>query len=64
MTKTELLRRVEKLEVEVAALQQAIEQLPRKDWRTTLGMFANDPVFDEIVRRGKEWRKRANRRKA
>lgn len=64
MNKSELLRRVEKLEVEVAALRQTIEQLPKKEWRATLGMFANDPVFDEIVRRGKEWRKRANRRKA
>ena len=61
-----LAKRVESLEAEVAELKrqlpavaEAHSQSPRaKDWRRTLGMFADDPTFDEALRLGREWRRR------
>ncbi len=59
MTIKELARRVEALEEEVLALRQEIRasgEEPRKWWRTGAGRFAGDPVFEEIVRLGREYR--------
>lgn len=60
---TELERRVETLEREVQMLK---EQLAKgngeKDWRSTFGMFANDPEFAEIIRLGREYREEERRR--
>jgi hypothetical protein len=50
---------LETLEDRVSALEQQVAQLARrllpgerlpleKDWRSTLGMFANDPIMKEI----------------
>jgi hypothetical protein len=55
------------LEERVAALEQQMEQLtkrllpgeklpPEKDWRSTLGMFANDPIMKEIIEEGRKIR--------
>jgi hypothetical protein len=60
MTVTELEQRVTALERELAELKTQLNQKP-KGWESTFGVFANDPVFDEIVRRGREWREEANK---
>jgi hypothetical protein len=54
------------MEQRLLNLEQAVEQLrthvsrssdPRRRWwLEDAGRFANDPVFDEIVRLGKEYR--------
>ena len=50
-------RRLTDLEREVAELRMERKTLrPYKDIRRTFGMFANDPMFDDIVRLGREYR--------
>jgi len=50
-------KRVEELERKVAALsQQSVVSSRKKDWRRTIGIFQNDPDFEEAVRRGREYR--------
>jgi hypothetical protein len=61
MTKKELEDRVAELEKTVTELKAQLAQANGKPegwewWREGAGRFANDPVFDEIVRLGKEWR--------
>lgn len=58
-----LARRVETLENEIADLKQLVAQTaakakPSKDWRRTLGAFADDPTYDEALRLGRKWRQR------
>ena len=72
---------IAQLEERVAALEKAVEELkvqlnkPAENqepwWHTEAGRFANDPVFKEIVRLGREYReslhpdyKKKKRRKA
>ena len=53
----ELEKRVESLEREMRTLKDLLAQdNDKKDWRSTFGMFANDPLFEEIVRLGREYR--------
>ena len=52
-------QRVTALEQEVARLSKLIpgETLtPKKDWRSTLGMFADDPIMKEIIDEGRKVR--------
>lgn len=50
-------KRVEKLEKMVAKLSvQPIKSNRKKDWRRTIGLFRNDPDFEEAVRLGREYR--------
>jgi hypothetical protein len=59
MTVAELTKRVEALEAALAELRAKQEPAPalqRAWWREDAGRFANDPVFDEIVRLGREYR--------
>lgn len=59
MTVAELEKRVAALEKAVAELQGNAEPTPENQrhwWRDDAGRFANDPVFDEIVRLGREYR--------
>jgi hypothetical protein len=56
MTIAQLERRVSKLERLVDELSQRSATKPLGGWRKSLGRFANDPVFDEIVRLGREYR--------
>ncbi len=59
------------LEERVAILEQTVAQLlsqsrsveTQKDWRSTLGMFADDPVMQEIDEEGRQIRV-ANRQQA
>jgi hypothetical protein len=53
----ELERRVDTLEKQVAELMNRIlAQPPDKDWRSTIGMFANDPLMREIQEEGRKIR--------
>ncbi len=57
----DLRRRVDELEARVADLGRRLAQAgnpPRvtRWWRAQVGAFADDPVYEEIVRLGREWR--------
>jgi len=58
MTVAELTRRVEALEEAVRQLREQVGGAAgqRPWWRTGAGRFAQDPVFEEIVRLGREYR--------
>ena len=59
MTKKELENRVAELEKTIAELEAQPangKKEKRAWWHEDAGRFANDPVFDEIVRLGKEYR--------
>ena len=52
-----LLDRVEELEKQVAELMRQAAASPlKKDWRRAIGAFQDDPIFDEVVRLGREYR--------
>ena len=54
---TGLEERVDTLEKKVAELMDRIlAPLPEKDWRSTIGMFANDSIMKEIQEEGKKIR--------
>jgi hypothetical protein len=58
------------LEERVAALEKLVVQIlaklpppePARDWRATVGMFANDPVMKEIDEAGRQIREADRRR--
>lgn len=52
----DLRRRVEELELRVAALGQSATSDGKRGWRAQVGAFGGDPVYAEIVRLGREWR--------
>jgi hypothetical protein len=58
MTLKELEARVAALEKEIAQLRAKLPDPAKKEpwWIVEAGRFANDPVFEEIVRLGKEYR--------
>ncbi len=43
-------------EVVVRILEQSASTPLKKDWRSTLGMFANDPIMQEIDEEGRKIR--------
>lgn len=48
---------LEKLEQQIAELSaRVIGAARKKDWRRTVGIFQNDPDFEEAVRLGREYR--------
>lgn len=57
------------LEERVALLERELTQVknqiaattPAKDWQSTFGAFADDPLFDEIVREGRSYREAQNK---
>ena len=51
-------QRLEALEKQVAEMRgQLAEMKPReKDWRRSIGAFANDPHHEMAVKLGREWR--------
>lgn len=59
------------LEQRVDALERRVAQLDKqgnapegqKDWRRTIGVFANDPDFEEAVRLGREYREQQTHEK-
>jgi hypothetical protein len=60
------------LEERVATLEQLVAQLvhttekmaPPKDWRQTVGMFADDPIMREIIAEGQRIREADRRQTA
>jgi hypothetical protein len=59
MSQPTLDQRVAALENEVARLSKLIPKEPqnlRGDWRSTIGMFAGDPVMQEIIDEGRKIR--------
>ena len=60
MTLSQMQTRLRNLEKTVEQLAQEVKEARRKPtggWRQTLGRFSDDPVFDEIVRRGRQYRR-------
>jgi hypothetical protein len=54
---TSLKERVAALEETVAQLlSQSDSAVAKKDWRSTLGMFADDPIMKEIDEEGRRMR--------
>lgn len=51
-----LYRRVAVLEETVKGLTTVDAAKPDPWWRREIGRFANDPVWEEILRRGREYR--------
>lgn len=59
MSAKELEKRIEVLEREVEELKRQLKKGKAKEepwYDRVAGMFANDPVFDEIVERGRQYR--------
>ena len=59
MARDDLEKRVAELEAEVARLRLIVEKSPEPvvSWVEKIaGKYANDPVFDEAMRLGKEYR--------
>jgi hypothetical protein len=60
------------LEDRVAALEEKVAQLTRQmgpgrepgpdDWKSTIGMFANDPIMKEIDEEARKYREENRRR--
>jgi hypothetical protein len=49
------------LETRISALEKAVAELKAKEaksdpWQKIIGHFKNDPIFEEIVRLGREYR--------
>jgi hypothetical protein len=60
-TLEQLEQRVRNLESQLAVLRVGVVPLrPSGSVCETFGMFAGDPDFDEVVRLGREYRKRAD----
>ncbi|MFN4259179.1 MAG: hypothetical protein ACK4RK_07760 [Gemmataceae bacterium] len=60
MATVKLEDRVAALEVEVAWLKAKVEAQEKKSeswWHKIAGTFANDPIYEEAMRLGQEWRK-------
>ena len=52
-------KRLSALEAEVARLRNAVEGEPRDNrpwWEQIFGTFADDPLFEEAMRLGREYR--------
>lgn len=60
MTNIEIEKRLEMLEAEVALLKSKIEKKDDKTelpwWEQRIGVFADDPIYDEAMRLGREYR--------
>jgi hypothetical protein len=59
MAALSLKQRVEALEAEVARLKAKVEGKTGDSepwWERIAGTFANDPIYEEAMRLGREWR--------
>ena len=60
MKNAELENRITVLEAEVALLKNKIEKKDNKIeipwWEQRIGVFADDPIYDEAMRLGREYR--------
>ena len=60
MPETKIEERLAALELEVAALKRKLpplEPVVQPWWEITAGTFADDPVFEEAMELGREYRK-------
>ena len=62
---SKLADRVSVLEQQLAELQEEVRETrtgraePKPDaWRSTFGAFKDDPFYDDMVRLGRNWRRR------
>lgn len=53
--------RLKRLEADVAEIKALLQAQQPQGWRAVLGAFADDPVFDEILRLGNEVREKERR---
>lgn len=59
MTQIELESRIAELEKEIGVLKSRFEKIEKEKepwWKQRMGMFADDPAYDEAMRLGREWR--------
>ena len=64
MTQAQIIKRIEALERQLTDVQQKINATShdisgkngREDWRAMAGVFANDPLFEQAMRYGREYR--------
>lgn len=60
MTNTELEKRIEILEAEVASLKSEVRGKDAENelpwWKQIIGTFADDPMHEEAMRLGREYR--------
>ncbi len=56
MNEPSLEERVAVLERELTEVKSKLAAPQNKDWLSTFGAFANDPLFDEIVQAGRDYR--------
>jgi hypothetical protein len=61
MTLTQIEKRVKALETKVRRLAETKPIISRQWYRTEGGRFANDPIFEEIVKLGRAYRKAQGR---
>jgi hypothetical protein len=59
MSKVDLEARIAALEAEVGRLRAIVEQAPGVEepaWKKIVGLFEDDPLFEEAMRLGREYR--------
>jgi len=59
MSNTELETRIETLESELAVLKEKFKKIEKSEipwWKERVGMFADNPAYDEAMRLGREYR--------
>jgi hypothetical protein len=60
VTKTGVNSRISSLERELTSLKAKVERLEKKDlpwWKQIIGTFADDPMHEEAMRLGREYRR-------
>ena len=48
--------RLQHLEAEVARLKSLVDEPQKKDWRSIVGTFEDDPIFAEAMELGRKYR--------
>lgn len=59
MSNTELETRIKTLESELSVLKEKVKKIEKSEtpwWKQRIGIFANNPAYDEAMRLGLEYR--------